>query len=51
LASSGQSVRVGPYDVVIAGQALSRSLILITPNGREFSRIAVLKVEDWEGQP
>ena len=44
-------IPIGPYDVLIAGQALSRSLILVTRNGREFSRIAGLKIEDWEGQP
>lgn len=42
---------IGPYDVLIAGQALSRSLILVTRNGREFSRIDGLKIEDWEGRP
>jgi len=42
---------IGPFDVLIAGQALSRSLVLVTRNGREFSRIAGLKIEDWEGQP
>lgn len=44
-------VPIGPYDVLIAGQALSRSLVLVTRNGREFSRVAGLKLEDWEGQP
>lgn len=43
-------IPIGPYDVLIAGQALSRSLILVTRNGREFSRIPGLKIEDWEGQ-
>jgi tRNA(fMet)-specific endonuclease VapC len=42
---------IGPYDVLIAGQALSRSLVLVTRNGREFSRISGLKIEDWEVQP
>jgi tRNA(fMet)-specific endonuclease VapC len=42
-------VPIGPYDVLIAGQALSRSLVLVTRNGREFSRVAGLKIEDWEG--
>lgn len=46
-----QGIPIGPYDVLIAGQALSRSLILVTRNGREFSRVAALNVEDWEGQP
>lgn len=39
---------IGPYDVLIAGQALSRSLILVTRNMREFSRVQGLRIEDWE---
>lgn len=39
---------VGPYDVLIAGQALARGLTLITHNVREFQRIPRLQVEDWE---
>jgi len=46
-----EGIPIGPYDVLIAGQALSRSLILVTRNGREFSRIAGLKIENWEGPP
>ena len=40
---------IGPYDVLIAGQALARGLTLITHNTKEFGRIAALKIEDWEG--
>lgn len=40
--------QIGPYDVLIAGQALSRSLIVITHNTREFSRVPLLQFEDWE---
>ena len=39
---------IGPYDVLIAGQALSRGLTLITRNVGEFSRIEELSVENWE---
>lgn len=39
---------IGPYDVLIAGQAMARGLTLITHNVREFQRIPELKVEDWE---
>jgi tRNA(fMet)-specific endonuclease VapC len=39
---------IGPYEVLIAGQALSRGLVLITHNIREFSRAHALRVEDWE---
>lgn len=41
---------IGPYDVLIAGQALSRSLVLVTRNGREFARVGGLKIDDWEGE-
>ena len=39
---------IGPYDVLIAGQALARDLILVTHNMREFERVAGLKIEDWQ---
>jgi tRNA(fMet)-specific endonuclease VapC len=39
---------IGPYDILIAGQALARDLILITHNTREFSRVNGLRIEDWE---
>lgn len=38
---------IGPYDVLIAGQAKSRNLILITHNTSEFARVPGLKIEDW----
>ena len=46
LASSGAPI--GPYDVLIAGQAVSRDLTLITHNTAEFSRVPNLRIEDWE---
>lgn len=39
---------IGPYDLQIAGIALSNNLILITHNTKEFSRITGLRMEDWE---
>jgi tRNA(fMet)-specific endonuclease VapC len=39
---------IGPYDVLIAGQALARDLVLVTHNTREFSRVTGLRIEDWE---
>lgn len=39
---------IGPYDVLIAGQALARGLILVTNNVAEFSRVEGLRVEDWQ---
>ena len=46
LAAAGTPI--GPYDVMIAGQAVARSLILVTHNIREFQRIPGLTLEDWE---
>ena len=45
LANAGTPI--GPYDVLIAGQAMARNLTLITHNSKEFSRINGLVVEDW----
>ena len=39
---------IGPYDMLIAGQALARDLTLVTRNAREFARVEGLRVEDWE---
>ena len=38
---------IGPYDVLIAGQARARDLILVSNNVREFERIPDLRLEDW----
>jgi tRNA(fMet)-specific endonuclease VapC len=46
LAANGRSI--GPYDVLIAGQAVSRDLTLITHNTAEFGRVPRLRLEDWE---
>jgi tRNA(fMet)-specific endonuclease VapC len=43
----GKGQRIGEYDTLIAGQAFSRNLILVTANTREFSRVKGLVVEDW----
>ncbi len=47
-ATSAAGTPIGPYDVLIAGQALARDLTLVTHNVREFERVSGLKVEDWE---
>ena len=41
------SRRTGGYDLLIAAHALALSLILITNNTREFSRIQGLRLENW----
>lgn len=38
---------IGPYDVLVAGQALARRVPLVTNNTAEFGRIAGLRLEDW----
>ena len=45
LARSGSPI--GPYDVLIAGQAKARNLTLVTNNMGEFARVVGLRVEDW----
>ena len=42
-----QGAPIGPYDVLIAGQAKARGLTLVTNNISEFRRVAGLKIEDW----
>jgi len=39
---------IGGYDLLIAGHARSRGLIVVTNNMREFSRVDGLRCEDWE---
>jgi tRNA(fMet)-specific endonuclease VapC len=39
---------IGPYDVLIAGQAMARDMILITHNRDEFGRVPGLRIEDWQ---
>jgi len=46
LASRGTPI--GAYDVLIAGQAVERNLILVTHNTREFGRVPGLRLEDWQ---
>lgn len=38
---------IGPYDLMIAGHARSRGLIVVTGNLGEFTRVAGLRAEDW----
>jgi tRNA(fMet)-specific endonuclease VapC len=38
---------IGPYDLLIAGQAMRRDWTLVTANVSEFSRIKALNWEDW----
>jgi tRNA(fMet)-specific endonuclease VapC len=47
LASAGTPI--GAYDVLLAGHARALSLVLVTGNIREFSRVDGLRVLDWAG--
>ena len=38
---------IGPYDMMIAGQARALGLILVTNNTKEFKRVPGLLLEDW----
>ena len=42
-----QGLPIGPCDVLIAGQALARGLVLVTANTREFAPVEGLAIEDW----
>lgn len=39
---------IGPYDLLLAGQAAALDIPLVTHNLREFQRVAGLRVESWE---
>lgn len=45
---AGRGTPIGPYDVLIAGQARARGLVLVTRNTAEFERVSGLRIEDWE---
>ena len=38
---------IGPYDYLIAAQALRRGAVLVSANTREFSRVDGLALENW----
>jgi tRNA(fMet)-specific endonuclease VapC len=42
-----QGQRIGPYDLLIAGQAVASGLRLVTNNRQEFQRVEGLKIESW----
>ncbi|MGQ0622361.1 MAG: type II toxin-antitoxin system tRNA(fMet)-specific endonuclease VapC [Panacagrimonas sp.] len=45
LERAGQTI--GPLDMLIAAQALTRKLVLVTANLKEFQRVPGLKCENW----
>ena len=44
---SRASVKVGPYDLIIAATVIAHEGILVTNNSKEFSRIEGLRIENW----
>ena len=42
---------IGPNDLLIAAQALSMGMIMVTANIEEFSRVQGLVVENWLDAP
>jgi len=46
LESQGQPI--GPYDILLAGQALALALTFVTANTSEFSRVPGLVLENWQ---
>jgi len=38
---------IGPMDLLIAAQAISKKLILVTNNIKEFERVEKIKIENW----
>lgn len=39
---------IGPFDLLIASQALTKELTLVTNNTSEFERVEGLRLEDWK---
>ncbi len=42
---------IGGYDLLIAGHARSRGLVVVTGNLAEFQRVDGLRCEDWLAEP
>lgn len=42
-----QGTPIGAYDLLIAAQALTSGLTLVTNNVREFRRVPRLRIENW----
>lgn len=45
LASQGSPI--GPYEIQLAAHSISKGLIMVTHNTREFERVPGIMLEDW----
>ncbi len=48
---AAQGTPIGAYDILIAGQACTRGLVLITRKLRAFERVHGLSTENWQDEP
>ena len=46
-ALEGTGTPIGPYDLLIAAQAMRRNATVVTANASEFARVDGLKWQDW----
>ena len=46
-----RGMTIGGYDLLIAGHARSRGLVVVTGNLGEFNRVDGLRAEDWSNAP
>lgn len=42
-----QGKPIGPFDLLIASEAINQGFTLITNNEKEFKRVKGLKIENW----
>jgi tRNA(fMet)-specific endonuclease VapC len=47
VALEAKGIPIGAMDLLIASQALSRNLILVTNNENEFKRVKGIRIENW----
>lgn len=42
-----QGKPIGPYDLLIASEAINQGFTLVTNNEKEFKRVKSIKIENW----
>ncbi len=43
-----QGEMIGPYDILLAAQAIAAEITLVTANTKEFQRVPNLTIENWQ---